>query len=731
MAMSLNEETSKRPENEPRNPLPISSEILISPDGTLQITPGTASPEQSFEGIFNEGMQYLRQGNLFQAADCYRAAIAINSNHAGAWHYLGVVFLSQRNLSESLRCIERSLEFRTDRPEYYNNYGVVLRELGRGEEAFRQFSKAVEMRPTYADAWSNLGLVHLETGHLTEAETLLQKALSLNANHTDALICMGELLARTGRFENLVDIFSHTFQDFSGAIRKLAQKLNERAFYKEVDELYRYVCIRFPEDSFLFSDRIGLLIHQERIEEAIPLMKIQSRSEPENSLGKYCHLGLCPVIFQDTESIEHYWHELHDLLDELLGSNILFDWKTLPYKGFIPSFHLSHHGKSCKDIRSKFGRLFARMFPHEKPRRQRGGNGRIRIGFLVCHGHEPGFCRVWSGIIERLDRSRFEPVVLAMPQGIDYCRNKITSGDIVYVPLSEPFEKAVETIRELGCEIIMHRKVGSDPWSYFLPFAQLAPVQVTSYGTHGTSGVSAVDYFLTSRFVEPENAYEYYSEKPYLLNSLPAYEKLTEKPKDSNRNEFGLPEQGAIYLCPHRPLKYHPDFDPYLREILERDQIGHIVLLTGKKSHPLECLKSRFTRTIGIKLMSRMIFMPSIHVDRYYRLLSLATMVLDSSVYAGGLSSFDAFGLGVPEVTQSGPLHVQNYATGIYRRMEMPEMPVYSREGYVDLAVRLGTEPDYHKEVSSRIEERKHLIFERKDDIPLWEQFFEEILTGI
>jgi len=158
--------------------------------------------------------------------------------------------------------------------------------------------------------------------------------------------------------------------------------------------------------------------------------------------------------------------------------------------------------------------------------------------------------------------------------------------------------------------------------------------------------------------------------------------------------------------------------------------MGHLVLLTGNRRHPVDMLQARFHRTLGDSLLKRIRFFSSMHVQQYYRLMSLATMILDSSVYAGGMTSFDAFAYDIPEVTQSGPLHVQNYATGIYRRMEMPDLPTTNREQYVDLAVKLGTDAEYRHEVSRRINRQKHLIFERDDDLPNWERFFEEAVEN-
>ncbi len=191
-----------------------------------------------------------------------------------------------------------------------------------------------------------------------------------------------------------------------------------------------------------------------------------------------------------------------------------------------------------------------------------------------------------------------------------------------------------------------------------------------------------------------------------------------------------MPSQGAIYFCPHRPSKYHPSFDPLIRNILERDPTGCVVLLAGRNESAFQVLLSRLRTTLGKALLRRIRIFPALQMDQYFRLLSLATMILDSPVYAGGLTSFDAFGYGIPEVTLSGPLHVQNFATGIYRRMGMNDLPCATLDQYVDLAVKLGTEPDYRNEISRRITERSDEIFEERGVVEEHERFFETACEG-
>jgi len=62
--------------------------------------------------------------------------------------------------------------------------------------------------------------------------------------------------------------------------------------------------------------------------------------------------------------------------------------------------------------------------------------------------------------------------------------------------------------------------------------------------------------------------------------------------------------------------------------------------------------------------------------------------------------------------------------------MGLDDLPCQTIEQYVDLAVRLGTEPDYRQEVGYRIHERSHLIFEDADTVPEHERLFELMLSA-
>ena len=332
------------------------------------------------------------------------------------------------------------------------------------------------------------------------------------------------------------------------------------------------------------------------------------------------------------------------------------------------------------------------------------------------------------GIMERLNPNRYEVFVFYHQAfGHRFEEMKKQHPHLHHMTYSWQFEQTVQQIRGVGCDVIYYWKVGADLWSTFLPMTYLAPVQCTSWGTHGTSGIPHVDYSLTWDAAEILEAQEHYTETLFRMATPPNYEVYEERPKNVTRSGLGLPKHGAVYFCPHRLSKYHPDFDRYLRDILEADPHGHLLILSGHQSLLTERLKSRMRRQVGDSLFRRMIFLPQQPVDQYYKYLAASTMVLDSPIYAGEWTCNDAFSLGIPCVTQTGPLLVQRYTTARYSDLGIAGPIAGNRQEYVDHAVRLGTDADYYQEISSQLLGRRHLMVENESVVGEYERFFEEM----
>jgi predicted O-linked N-acetylglucosamine transferase (SPINDLY family) len=393
--------------------------------------------------------------------------------------------------------------------------------------------------------------------------------------------------------------------------------------------------------------------------------------------------------------------------------------------GAVPSFHLAHHGRNSRPLLEKFAALYQASFPR---RQLRPGTGKPRIGFVVTRHHEGGFLRSMSGIVEQLDPRRFAPVVLCSQGALAACRGGIHGEDVEWLALPDRFAGAVDRIAAARCDILYHWQIGTDPLNYFLPFAGLAPVQCTSWGSHGTTGIAAVDYCLSSEWIESPGAEQRYTERLVRLPALPTCERRQPPPEPAQRGDFGLPENGHVYCCPQRIAKLHPEADALFAAILQQDSRGFLAVLEGRNPSAAELLRRRFQRTLGA-LASRVIFVPHQSPTDFRRLLTLADVVVDAPHYSAGFTAYDAFALALPIVSLPDDFAVGRYTLACYRRMGLERWVPSSAEEYVALAVRLGTDRDYWQECRSEIARRSEVLFEDVQAVREYERFFEEALA--
>lgn len=645
------------------------------------------------DSLYQDAAEYFERGEYVEAQNRYEKILHIEPVHAGALHDLGVILFSQGDATAGAGLLKRTVEACPENTVYLNNYAVLLLALNRSEEAIKLLDRAINLAPDYADAYSNLGLALSRLDRPVEAEAALLRALQLVPKHDDAQKHLAELYQRIGLHHGTDNRFEQAEIAFEAALR------------------FR------PNDPILHLAQGTMAAHSDRFDVARSAFEKAAVIVPEKQIWRYKYLGFCPTVFDNEDEIEEYRHHLHAELDRVLDSRIPMDWRTLWQDAFIPSFNLAHLDHCCRDIREKFARLFLNAFsegPPEPPQRSRR-----RVGFVVGPEHGQGFRRMVYPIAKLLDRERFEPIVFAAPDSVALFPNAQI--------LPDNFEQAVAVLRRAQCDVLHFWKAGSTPFAYFLPFARCAPVQCTSYGTHGTSGIPAVNDFLSSFRAEPEDADSHYSERLIRTESHPLYYAKLEKPAPVDRLAFPVPKKGTLYFCPHRIAKYHPKFDDYLKDILDADTEANILMLDGKRETPRVRLRKRMSRTLGPERMRRVIFFHSLDEETYYRLLSICDIVLDSPVYAGDQTAFDALAFGIPIITQRGHLAMQRTTAALFDSIGITDTVTTDREGYVAAALRLSFDPEFRQDCSRRILRFAAPLFDNVQTVT----DFENYLAGI
>ncbi|MCY2995650.1 MAG: tetratricopeptide repeat protein [Planctomycetota bacterium] len=666
-----------------------------------------------------------QSGDFRRAASLYRDILREDPHHAGASHLLGVACHQQGDLDQAAMYIRRAIEFDGSKGVYYNNLGVVIRAQGRPTEAESAYRQALAIRPQYADALSNLAALMHEQGRHEEALDLFRRALQAQPAHADAIYNLGNLYRDLGRTVEAIDCYRKTIAvqpGRAGAHNNLGNALLAERREAEAIASYQQA---LALDSTCAEAHLNLGIvyaEQDRAEEAVACFGRASQRRPEKRLWWLRSATLCPSVFQSVAELDRYRNGLEAALGSHQDAAVGADWRELVVDGVVPSFNLAHHGRNNRPLLEKFAGLYPACFPASKPA---CGSGKPRIGFLVTRHHEGGFLRGMSGIIEQLDPSRFEPAVLCSHGALENCRRGIRRTDVQWVAFPDRFASAAERIAAARCDVLYHWQVGTDPLNYFLPFARLAPVQCTGWGSHGTTGNAAIDYCLSSDWIESPGAEQHYTESLVRLKTLPTYERIQPLAAPARRSDFGLPENGHLYCCPQRLAKLHPEADVLFAAILEQDVQGFLVVLEGKVTRAAELLRRRFSQTLG-PLAGRVIFVPSQSPDDFRRFLTLADVIVDPPHYSSGLTAYDAITLGLPIVSLPDEFAVGRYVLGCYGRMGLEDWVPTGPEEYVALAVKLGGDREYREGCRAELARRREVLFEDVEVVREYERFFEE-----
>jgi predicted O-linked N-acetylglucosamine transferase (SPINDLY family) len=336
------------------------------------------------------------------------------------------------------------------------------------------------------------------------------------------------------------------------------------------------------------------------------------------------------------------------------------------------------------------------------------------------------------GWIANLDRSRFHVTVFQIPRTTrkkDALATMIADSADCAMTLTTRLDAAREAIAGKELDILVYPDIGMDPHTYFFAYARLAPVQCVTWGHPVTTGLYSVDYFLSSRELDPAGSEALYTEKLVRLEDVNTY--YYRPAADSGPRTLLLEESDSrLYVCVQTLFKLHPDYDVVLGEILRRDEKGKLVFIRGAEPYMEAQLKERFSRTIP-DVADRVIFVPTLPFRRFLELLQIADVLLDTPFFGGGNTSLEAFGVGAPVVTWDRPLMRERITPALYRQMGIDDLIARNAEEYVELALRCANDKEWRKQLQAQICSRRTAIFENQRVVRQLEAFFEEALAAV
>lgn len=326
------------------------------------------------------------------------------------------------------------------------------------------------------------------------------------------------------------------------------------------------------------------------------------------------------------------------------------------------------------------------------------GHKKIRIGY--CSGD---FClhpvsMLTVELFELHDREHFEVYGYCWsPEDGSEMRKRVINAMDHFTRIDQMTdEEAARKIRLDEVDILIDLQGQTAGARANLLAHRPAPIQITYLGLPATTGLPSIDYVIADRFLIPESAAPYYSEKPLYMPDV--YQVSDRKrpvgPKPS-RESCGLPTEGFVFCSFNNNYKFTPEVFDVWMNILKRVP-GSVFWVLADNQWAEDNLRLE-AEARGID-KSRLIFAGRVSPENYLARYQIADLFLDTFPFNAGTTANDALWMGLPILTCTGRSFASRMAGALLTAAGLDELITYSLIDYEEKAVWLASNPDGYKQ---------------------------------
>jgi CRISPR-associated protein Csy1 len=584
--------------------------------------------------------------------------------------------------------------------------------LERFDDAVRAFNHAIGLDPRYAMPHFNLARVHELRGEADRALASARQAVSLDPRHVEALLLIGDISRRSRD--------ARTAEQSYGAAAAIA-----------------------PGNARAHNALADLYWETGHLDRAQALYRKVEQGHPGNYKAALGARLMLPAVYDSVEHLRETRERYARGLEELHAVADRFRWKR-PADALADArwtnFYLAYQGHDDRALQARYGELSARVLGaaapewFEPPAPRSTAGRRIRVGFLSYFFFNCTAGRYFASWIHGLDRERFESFVYyTNPWVADDTRAIAASASTFRHLPGRPLDVLAQQVRADELDILVYPELGMNSDTFTLASLRLAPVQVAGWGHPTTTGLPAIDWFLSSREMEPADAQAQYTERLELLPGLGTRYLLPSDEESGTRADFGLPDDKRLYLVPQSIFKIHPENDELIAQVLARDRDARVVMFAANHDALTDRFATRINKALakhGLDVSDRILFLPYMTHGAYLRLNRLCDVMLDTVHWSGGNTSLDALACGLPVVTLPGGLMRGRQSMAMLRILGVPELVASSPHDYVEIACGVASDRARREALSARIVRNHGELFDRGEPTRALNDFLERAARG-
>jgi len=618
-------------------------------------------------------------------------------------------------------------------------------ELGRLAPAIAEIEALLERDTDNDAAWHALGRARLAAGDAGHAAVAFLRVGQGHPLYVAGQLQLAGYHRAAGEANRADDILRELRSAFPRDPRPVHALASVKALEMELEqaiELAERACALAPaslNSLFLAADCARLLGRQRQCRDFIARMLAIAPNQPITRLLDA--VNCLPHVYRSEDEIAKARALFARKLERLSSALAACPPSPALCRAFSQGmYNLPYQGQNDRELQQKYGDLAVAL--HGKAYPQWAGrlsmpavDGRIRVGFVSAF-----FCRHsnWrvpiKGWVSQLNRDDFELFGYSVGSRRDAATAEAEDAFEYYFTEAAAFERMAERIRSDRLHVLIYPEIGMSAEASRLAMLRLAPMQCTSWGHPNTSGLSTVDYFLSSELMEPDDAQEAYSEKLVCLPNSSVYIDPEPPPAERfTRADFGLRDAATVYLCIQYLSKYLPQFDTLLTRIAGAVPDSQFVFLEGTKPPIRQQLAARLRRAFEQQRLDyehHVHWLPHLPEDRFRGLQRLADVFLDTPEWSGCNTALEAIDYDLPIVTLPGRWMRGRHCYAFLRQIGVEDTIASSEDDYVNLATGLATRDAFRRSVRDGMAAGKQRLFRDAKPVTALEEFLRNVVQS-
>jgi len=158
--------------------------------------------------FFEAGLRLLRAGQIDQAEQCGRQALALDQGHADSLHLMGLLCAAAGQYDLAIDWFAQAIRQDPNVSDYFSNLAAALEHRGRFDEAIKCLDRALVLKPDRAEIWYRMGLLLEQQNRKDEASLSFDAALKADPRSLEAANASAVAHFNAGRHEKAIVSFA-------------------------------------------------------------------------------------------------------------------------------------------------------------------------------------------------------------------------------------------------------------------------------------------------------------------------------------------------------------------------------------------------------------------------------------------------------------------------------------------------------------------------------------------